>query len=150
MSEQKYNEVFEFMRAKLIPKSQYDESQNNVLALTSSLENAKNELKKLQLKFDEQKLAIDIVHAEKESLQAEKKAVEFKYNEVSLKLKQKTYQYDSLLKSGRNFENNCTLVEKVSIGSQTIKEEPQEIPIVKLMSRLHRPLDQYPLDQYSR
>ena len=98
MSEQKYNEVFEFIKSNLIPKIQFDESQNEILVLKSALDNATNDIEKLKLEFQEQTMTIDFIKAERESLIAEQKAFEVKFNEVSLKLKQKTYQYDSLLK----------------------------------------------------
>ena len=99
MSEQKYTEVFEFIKSTLIPKNEVDESKNEVSVLKSALENATKDLEKLKLKNEEQKLTIDIIKAENQSLESEKKHFEFKFNEVSLKLKQKTIQYDSLLKS---------------------------------------------------
>ena len=48
MSEQKYTEVFEFIKSNLIPKIQLDESQNEILVLKSALENATNDLEKLK------------------------------------------------------------------------------------------------------
>ena len=66
-------------------------------------------------------------------MQAEKKAIEVKFNEVSLKLKQKTHQYETLLKSQDGQEQNN--IEKsliVSTGTQTIKDEPREIGIVNV------------------
>ena len=96
---QKYNEVFEFIKSSLVPKCQLDESKNEIMALKTALENATNDLRKTKSEFEEQKLAIDIIQAEKESLEAEKKTIQIKFNEISLKLKQKTQQYDSLLKS---------------------------------------------------
>ena len=131
MSEQKYTEVFDFIKLNLIPKIQFDESQNEILALKSALENATNDTEKLKLEFQEQKMTIDIIKAERESLEAEKKAFEVKFNEVSLKLKQKTYQYDLLFKSKPNDRGE---IEKQSAGTQTVKEEPTEIGIVNVAS----------------
>ena len=121
MSDQKYNEVFEFIKSSLVPKNQFDESQSEILVLKSALENATNDLKKMKSDYDEQRLNIDIIQAEKESLAAEKKTLEVKFNEISLKLKKKTNQYDSLLKSQQQ-------------RTQTIKEEPKEIGIVNIPS----------------
>ena len=73
MSEQKYNEVFEFIKTNLVPKSEFGESQNEILNLKSALEKATNDLKKVKMELEEQKLSIDILQAEKESLEAEKK-----------------------------------------------------------------------------
>ena len=133
MSEQKYNEVLEFIKSNLIPKNQFDESQNEILVLKSALENATNDLEKLKLEFQEQQMTIDIIKAERESLEAEKKAFEVKFNEVSLKLKQKTHQYDSLLKSKPNCRGD---IETNSASTQTVKEEPKEIGIVNFASSL--------------
>ena len=102
MSEQKYNEVFEFIKASLVPKNEVDKSKNEISRLKLALESATNDLEKLKLENVEQKLTIDIVKAENKSLESEKEHFEFKFNEVSLKLKQKTIQYDSLLKSQRD------------------------------------------------
>ena len=106
MSEQKYAEVFEFIKSSLVPKNEVDDSKNEipvlkktVSVLKSALENATKDIENLKLKNEEQKLTIDIIKAENQSLESEKKHFEFKFNEVTLKLKQKTIQYDSLLKS---------------------------------------------------
>ena len=117
MSESSYQKVFEVIQSSLVPKSQYDDLQNEVACLKSEFESVRNEWKS---KFEEQKLAMDILQAEKESLESEKNTFESKFKEVSLKLKQKTNQYDSLLKSTE------------TTGTQTIKEEPIEIGIVNV------------------
>ena len=88
MIDQKYNEVFEFIKSSLVPKQQLDESQVEIMVLKTALENVNNELRKTKLEYAEQTLAIDIFQAEKESLEAEKKTFQIKFNEVSLKLKQ--------------------------------------------------------------
>ena len=129
MTDQKYNEVFELIKSNLVPKNQYEELQNEILFLKSALESKTNDLKKMKSQYEEQKLAIDIIQAEKQSLEAEKKTFEFKFNEVFLKLKQKTNQYDSLLNSQGN-NSKLKSIHNVSDGTQTIKEEPQEIGIV--------------------
>ena len=128
MSESSYQKVFEVIQTSLVPKSLYDDLQNEVASLKSELESVRNQWK---LKFEEQKLAMDILKAEKESLESEKKTFETKFKEVSLKLKQKTHQYESLLKSTEtNSKRNS--VGKSSTGTQTIKEEPTEIGIVNV------------------
>ena len=131
MIDQKYNEVFEFIKSSLVPKCQLDESQIEIMVLKSALENATNDLRKTKSEFEEQKLAIDIIQAEKKTLEAEKKIFQIKFNEISLKLKQKTHQYESLLKSP-NTDTEAPVIEKSS--TQTIKEEPKEIKIVNVPS----------------
>ena len=124
MSDQKYNEVLKFIKSSLVPKNDFDESQNEILNLKMAVELANNELKQAKLENEEHKLANNILQAEKESLEAEKITFQIKFNEVSLKLKQKTKQYDSLLNSQRS----------VSTVPATIKQEPTEIGIVNVPS----------------
>ena len=97
MSDQKYNEVLKFIKSSLVPKNDFDESQNEILNLKMAVELANNQLNQAKLENEEHKLANNILQAEKESLEAEKITFQIKFNEVSLKLKQKTKQYDSLL-----------------------------------------------------
>jgi len=150
MIEQKYTEVFEFIKLNLVPKNQFDESQKEIFRLKSALENATEKLNEMKLECEEQKDTIDIIQAEKDSLQAEKvnleatkKTFEVKLNEVCLKLKQKTKQYDSLLKSQReqtilemtkNSKQKDVETNKADI--QKIKEEPNEIRIVNVPSSI--------------
>ena len=75
MSEQKYNEVFEFIKLNLVPKPHFDALQEDFVQLKSALENASNEVGKLKLECQEQKEAIEILQAEKESLEAEKESL---------------------------------------------------------------------------
>ena len=126
MITQKYNEVFEFIKSSLVPKHQLGESQNEIIALKSALENATNDLRKTKLEYEEQQLVIHIIRAEKESLEAENKTFQIKFNEISLKLKQKTNQYDSLLKS-QNKVIEPQVIGKISTITQIIKEEPKGI-----------------------
>ena len=134
MSESNYNEVFEAIKTHLIPKLQYEKSQLEVGHLKEKLINVVEELKKLKLKYEEQKLTIEILQAEKESLEAEKKTFEVKVKEVSLKLKQKTYQYESQKNTCNAPQNIVCVIEKISTGSQTVKEEPPEIGVVNVPS----------------
>ena len=123
-----YNEIFETIKSKLVPKEQYEDSQLELEHMRSELKNAKEDLKRIKSKYEEQKLKIDIIQAEKECLESEKKTFELKFNELSLKLKLKTNQYDSLLSSEKtDCESNDT--ELMSSGTQTVKEEPHEIGI---------------------
>ena len=138
MIEQKYTEVFEFIKLNLVPKNQFDESQKEIFRLKSALDNATEKLNEMQLECEEQKDTIDIIQAEKDSLQAEKenleatkKTFEVKFNEVSLKLKQKTKQYDFLLKSQTKNQKDA---ESITADIQKIKEEPNEIRIVNVPS----------------
>ena len=124
MSESNYNEVFEAIKTNLVPKTQYEASQREVLFLKDNYRDLMEEWKNMKSKYEEQKLTIEILQAEKESLEAEKKTFEVKVKEVSLKLKEKTYQYES--------QKNALNTEKISTGSQTIKEEPQEIGVVNV------------------
>ena len=133
MSEEKYNEVLKFIKSSLVPKNEFDESQNEITVLKLAIENANNELKKAKLENEEHKLAIDILQAEKESLEAEKITFQIKFNEVSLKLTQKTKQYDSLLKSQKS-DSGLKDIDKVSTIAQTIKKEPIEIGIINVPS----------------
>ena len=50
-----------------------------------------------QKEIEHQKLKIDVLEAEKLTLQAEKTSFEARFEEVNLKLKLKTAEYDSLL-----------------------------------------------------
>ena len=130
MSESNYNEVFEVIKTNLVPKIQHEKSQLEVVHL-------KEIVRKLNANKSEQMNRIMILMAEIETLKAEKKTFEAKFKEVSLKLKQKTYQHLSLLnQSHKNAlnasQNNVCVIEKISTGSQTIKEEPPEIGVVNV------------------
>ena len=130
MSESNYNEVFEVIKSNLVPKIQYEKSQLEVV-------NLKEIVRKLNANKSEQMNRIMILMAENESLKAEKKTFEVKVKEVSLKLKQKTYQHLSLLNQSQKnalnaSQNNVCVTEKISTGTQTIKEEPPEIGVVNV------------------
>ena len=130
MSESNYNEVFEAIKSNLVPKIQYEKSQLEVV-------NLKEIVRKLNANKSEQMNRIMILMAENESLKAEKKTFEVKVKEVSLKLKQKTYQHLSLLNQSQKnalnaSQNNVCVTEKISTGTQTIKEEPPEIGVVNV------------------
>ena len=131
MSENQYNAVFETIKSNLVPKVELGKCILESKRLKLDLENAKEELKKIKSKYEEEKLKNDIIQAEKECLEAEKKTFELKFNEISLKLKLKTNQYDSLLSSGTT-DCKPTDTDKISIGTQTVKEEPQDIGIVNI------------------
>ena len=156
MSNQLKNKVIELIQSGLVPKTELDDALNKIAHLESMLEKAKSAREKEQSEYEEQKLAIDIIKAEKETLQAEKetlladsksletrlrteretftsfkRASDAKLNEITLKLKQKTHQYDSLLKSKEDDVKKTANKDcRLSIGTQTIKEEPQEIGVV--------------------
>ena len=126
MSEQTYKKVFEVIQESLVPKTQLEESQNKILQLETMLEKATRELEKVKSEYNGQKLTIEIIQAEKDSLQAEKRAIELKFNEVSLKLKKKTKEND-LLSTKSN-----TAKSSVLNGTKKIKVEPSEIGIVNV------------------
>ena len=127
MSASCYNEIFENIKSNFVPKVDLEKSESESSLLMLDLEIAKDELKKMKSKYEEEKLKNDIIQAEKECLEAEKKTFELKFNEISLKLKLKTNQYDSLLSSGKI---DCTPTE--SAENHTMKAEPNEIGIVNV------------------
>ena len=150
-----YEEVYRVMKieieAYLVPRKLYDESQNQLSLLKSELEIAKSDLKKLksensqltetynQLKDERlgDALKIDVLQAEMKALEAERKTFEVKFDAVSSKLKLKTHEYDSLLKSKSQdikifVTQDLNAAKKSSIGTQTIKQEQEEIGIVNL------------------
>ena len=109
------------------------------------LQDVKNELKKLQSDHSQLTEAYNQLKDERlgdalkiNVLQAEKKTFEVKFDEVSSKLKLKTHEYDSLLKSRSKSQDNKIFVtpesqvQKSSIGTQTIKQEPEEIGVVNV------------------
>ena len=88
-------------------------------------------------------LKIDVLQAGMKTLEAEKKTFEVKFDEVSSKLKLKTHEYDSLLKSKSKSQDikvfvrqESQNVEKSSIGTQAIKQEPEEIGVVNVPASL--------------
>ena len=90
---------------------------------------AEEDVKRMKSKYEDEKLRIEIIQAEKECLQSKMKTLELKSNELSLKLKLKTKQYDALV-SSRKTDCKSNDSENISIGTQTVKEEPTEIGIV--------------------
>ena len=141
MSENCYNKIFENIKSNLVPKFLYDESQLEIKRLKSELEATKEQRKlqgdladRLQSQYEAHMNRIDILEAEKESLEAEKvkieaekKIFEVKFNELSLKLKLKSSQCESLLSSGKT---DCKSI--MSAETQTVKVEPSEIRIVNV------------------
>ena len=83
-------------------------------------------------------LKIDVLQAEMKAFEAEKKTFDVKFDAVSSKLKLKTHEYDSLIKSKAKsqdikiFVTPESQVQKSSIGTQTIKQEPEEIGVVNV------------------
>ena len=139
MSELNFEKVFNELKvieANAVSREKYNQSQNEVKKLESLLIEANNrflqkaeELKKLKEVHELQTLEIDVVKAEKQSLEAEKKTLQVRFDEVSLKLKFKTHQYDFLAGQQNNNENKSTnerpqSAEKKTIATQTVKEEP--------------------------
>ena len=124
-------------------KTKYDEQNLSIEILQAEKETLRSDKRYFQARTASLLAEKEIHVAERKSLQLRHKgfeaerahvaiwreATEAKYKEVALKLKQKTLQYDSLLKSQEANKNNVT---RVSTGTQTIKEEPQEIGIVNI------------------
>ena len=124
-----YENVFESIKLNLVPVSIQEESKNEISRLQLELQNAKNDFNKLKLECEEQKMTIDIIQAEKKSLEAEKKTSEIKFKEVSMKLKHKTHQYDCIMKKS---SGDSLQIQKTATATQTIKEEPNEIGVVNV------------------
>ena len=128
MSEPTYEKGFQAIRSNLVPKSQFEEAQKEISILKLQLETAKKSAKKPE--YDDQKLKIDIVRAEKETLEYERKTLKKQFKEVSLKLKQKTQEYDSLLKttqtdcSRSNKESQAIGIVNVPAPSSSRSDEP--------------------------
>ena len=137
MPEQTYNKVFQLIQESLVPKTQLEEYQNNILHLESILQKTARELETIKSEYKGQKLTIEIIQAEKNSLQAEKKAIEVKFNEVSLKLQQKSNQYDLLLQSNASRERDTT-TQSLFVLNDTpkVKKEPSGISIVNVPASL--------------
>ena len=133
MSEPTYEEVFESIRSSFVPKRQYEQSQKEIRILKSQLQAAENNAKELKSEYmakctfsGNQKKRIKILRAGQEKLGNEKQTLERKLKEISLKLEQKTQEYDSLLKTIRTDYNTSTVV-KVTAQSQAIEQELQAI-----------------------
>ena len=124
MSEQTFNKVFQLIQECLVPKTQLEEYQNKILHLESMLQKANIEVEKLKSESSEQKLSLEITQAEKESLQAVMKAAQVKFKEVCLKLKQKTQQYNSLLRTQNCLEKTNTEKLPALSGIPNVKQEP--------------------------
>ena len=73
MSENQYNAVFETIKSNLVPKVELEKSKFESSLLKLDLENAKQELKKIKSKYEEEKLKNDIIQAEKECLESERR-----------------------------------------------------------------------------
>ena len=84
------------------------------------LQKKDEELQKMRVEYDREKLKNDIIIAEK-------KVVESRFNEIELKLKLKTQEYDELLVS-KKFNDKIT--EQNSIGIQTIEKESSTANVV--------------------
>ena len=109
------------IKRTLISKKELRKSQDEVLSLKNQLKRAEECLNESRREYEREKL-------QKEIIIAEKKVVESKFDEIALKLKLKNQQYDDLLKSKNTVGENA----KVSIGTQTIKIEPNEIGVVNV------------------
>ena len=153
MEEVNFEKAFEVLKqiqSQVVPKAKYEESQNEVEKLKSMLEDANgqvrglvDELKNMRARWacekeqmkaqhKEQKLKFDVVEAEKKRLEAVANNWEVSYNEINLKLILKNHQLNSLTTDDR--KSKVDEAEKSSIGTQTIKEEPNFIHAVNVPS----------------
>ena len=153
MEEVNFEKAFEVLKqiqSQVVPKAKYEESQNEVEKLKSMLEDANGqvrglvgELKNMRARWEcekelmkaqneEQKLKFDVVEAEKKRLEAVANNWEASYNEINLKLILKNHQFNSLTTDDRKCK--ADEAEKSSIGTQTIKDEPNFIPAVNVPS----------------
>ena len=101
-----------------------------------NLQTIQKKYEEAQKTIEKQKLKIDILEAEKLTLQAEKKTVEVRFEEVNLKLKLKTAEYDSLLAKQDKDEEKSTAqsTEKSTIDRQSepiVIEDERSIEMVK-------------------
>ena len=103
----------------------------------------KTHLRCLQKKYEEsqkaiehQKLKIDVLEAEKLTLQAEKTSFEARLEEVNLKLKLKTAEYDSLLANLEKDDQESTAQSTAHLQSELIVIDDNEpIGMVKSVSK---------------
>ena len=153
MEEINFEKAFEVLKqieSQVVPKAKYEESQNEVEKLKSMLEDANgqvrglvDEFKNMRARWEcekeqmkaqhkEQKLKFDVVEAEKKRLEAVANNWEASYNEINLKLTLKNHQFNSL--TAENSKSKADETQKCSIGTQTIKEEPDYVPAVNVPS----------------
>ena len=141
-SQQKVKDLEEMLEKAMTDlqkvKSEYDEQKLTIDIIKAEKETLEAEKKTIRAQVDillgerESLLARQkSSEAERESFSAMKIVYDAKLNELSLKLKQKTHQYDSLLKS-KEADAKDKIFDKPSTGTQTIKEEPNEIGIVNI------------------
>ena len=105
-----FENIAEQMKNKFVTKKKYS---RKVSGMKRELQKKDQELQKMRVEYDREKLKNDIIIAEK-------KVVESRFNEIELKLKLKTQEYDELLMS-KKFNDKIT--EKNLIGIQTIEKE---------------------------
>ena len=136
MSELNFEKIFKELKiieANSVSREKYDQLQNEVKRLESMLTEANNrfhqeakESKKLKMVNELQTMEIDVMKAEKQSVEAEKKTLEVRFDEVSLKLKLKTHQYDMLAGQQSTVQPKST--ERKTTGSQTMVDDVKEEP----------------------
>ena len=153
MEEVNFEKAFEVLKqiqSQVVPKAKYEKSQKEVEKLKSMLEDANgqvrglvDELKNMRARWEcekeqmkaqhkEQKLKFDVVEAEKKRLEAVANNWEASYNEINLKLILKNHQFNSLTVDDR--KRKADEAQKCSIGTQTIKDEPNSVPTVNVPS----------------
>ena len=150
MSELNFEKVFKELKiieANSVSREKYDQLQNEVKKLESMLTAVNNrfqqeakELKKLKMVNELQTMEIDVMKAEKQSLEAEKKTLEVRFDEVSLKLKLKTHQYDMLAGQQSNVQTKPTdpipqPLEKKTTGSQAMVNEIKDEPSIGVVNQ---------------
>ena len=118
MSELNFEKVFKELKiieANSVSREKYNQLKNEVEKLESMLTEANNrfqqeaqELRKLKITNELQTMEIDVMRAEKQSFEAEKKTLEVRFEEVNLKLKLKTHQYDMLAGQKSNVQPKST------------------------------------------
>jgi len=151
--EKVYNEL-KVVQENAVSLERYEQSQNEVKKLESMLveanrriQNGIEDLKKLKLEHEMQTMEVDVIKTERHSLEAEKKTLEVRYNEVCLKLKLKTHQYDilagqqTITTTQRSAKEMSLQSEKKTTATQTIpsshvKKEPITIGVVNKPSSL--------------
>ena len=150
MSELNFENVFKELKiieANSVSREKYDQLQNEVKRLESMLTEANNryqqeakEVKKFKMVNELQKMEIDVMKAEKQSHEAEKKTLEVRFDEVNLKLKLKTHQYDMLAGQQSNAQPKSTdpisqQPKKKTTGSQTMASDIKDEPSIGVVNQ---------------
>ena len=114
------------MKKKFVTRKKY---LRKVEVMKRELVQKDEELHKIKAEYEREKLKNDIIIAEKN-------VVTCKFNELKLKLKLKTQEYDELSNSNKPDDN---MTEQVSIGIQTIEKEPTTTDVETVKSAAATP-----------